>query len=146
MPAAARAGAARRAKSGTGGRGGMTLLLAVAAGGALGALGRYAVMSAAGTRFGTDFPYGTLIVNVAGSALMGALVAAAAGAPLDAKLAFAGAGLLGGFTTFSTFALDTVHLARRHNSLGAVIYVVVSVALSLGAFAAGFGLVRAALA
>lgn len=124
----------------------MTLLLAVAAGGALGALGRYAVISVAGAHFGTDFPYGTLIVNVVGSALMGALVATAAGGPPDVWLAFAGAGVLGGFTTFSTFALDTVYLVGRNARLGAVIYVVVSVALSLGAFAAGFGLTRAALA
>jgi len=124
----------------------MTLLLAVAAGGALGAVGRYVVISAAGARLGTDFPYGTLIVNVVGSGLMGVLLAVAAGAPTDATLAFAGAGVLGGFTTFSTFVLDTVYLAGRRAMVGAGIYVVASVALSLGAFAIGYGLARAALA
>jgi CrcB protein len=124
----------------------MTLLLAVAAGGALGAVGRYVVISAAGARLGTAFPYGTLIVNIVGSLLMGVLLAVAAGAPAGTELAFAGAGVLGGFTTFSTFVLDTVDLARRRARAGAIIYVLASVALSVGAFAAGYGLARAALA
>jgi CrcB protein len=116
----------------------MTAFLAVAAGGALGAVGRYVVIGRVGTWLGTGFPYGTLLVNVAGSFLLGLVVAIAADRTVDDRLLlFLGAGVLGGFTTFSTFALDVAYLTGRQARPAAAIYVVVSVVLSIGAFAAG---------
>lgn len=119
----------------------MTIYLAVAAGGALGAVGRYIVISRTGALLGTEFPFGTLVVNVLGSFLLGAVVAIAA-APDAANdmLAFLGVGVLGGFTTFSTFALDVAFLAGRRAVRAAALYIVVSVVFSIVAFAAGLSL------
>ncbi len=122
----------------------MTIYLAVAAGGALGAVGRYVVISRTGALLGTEFPYGTLLVNVVGSFLLGAVVAIAAktGAT-DGMLAFLAVGVLGGFTTFSTFALDVAYLAGRRAVRGAALYIVVSVVFSIAAFADGLYLAHA---
>lgn len=119
------------------------IYLAVAAGGALGAVSRYIVMSRTGALLGTGFPFGTLVVNVAGSFLLGVVVAsAAASGPTGSVFAFLGVGVLGGFTTFSTFALDVAYLARRRAGRAAALYVAVSVAVSIAAFAAGLYLAR----
>lgn len=126
----------------------MTALLAVAAGGALGAAGRWLAMGAFGQWFGAGFPWGTLAVNTVGSFAMGALVEAAMhgwspGPELRAALA---AGVLGGFTTFSTFALDAVSLAERGDVLAAGGYVVASVVFSVAGLVGGIGAVRQLLA
>lgn len=126
----------------------MTALLAVAAGGALGAAGRWLTMGAFGQWFGAGFPWGTLAVNTVGSFAMGALVEAAMhgwspGPELRAALA---AGVLGGFTTFSTFALDAVSLAERGAVLAAGGYVVASVVFSVAGLVGGIGAVRQLLA
>ena len=126
----------------------MTALLAVAAGGALGAAGRWLAMGAFGQWFGAGFPWGTLAVNTIGSFAMGALVEAAMhgwspGPELRAALA---AGVLGGFTTFSTFALDAVSLAERGAVLAAGGYVVASVVFSVAGLVGGIGAVRQLLA
>ena len=125
-----------------------TLAATVAAGGALGALGRYLVISWFGHRLGTGFPYGTLAVNATGSLLLGAFIALGASqwriAP-DVQ-AFVAIGVLGAFTTVSTFALDTAYLAGQHRRLLAGAYVVLSVALSLAGAAMGYYLARAAFA
>jgi CrcB protein len=94
----------------------------VALGGAFGSVARYACSLAAVRWLGIAFPYGTLFVNVAGSFAIGVLAAlvAADGRPLlgaDAR-AFLMVGVLGGFTTFSSFSLDTLALARS-GALGA---------------------------
>jgi len=118
---------------------GVMIYLAVAAGGALGAVGRYIVISRTGALLGTEFPFGTLVVNVVGSFLLGAVVAAA---PETANnmLTFLGVGVLGGFTTFSTFALDVAFLAGRRALRAAAFYIAVSVVFSIAAFAAGLSL------
>ena len=122
----------------------MTIYLAVAAGGALGAVGRYVVISRTGALLGTAFPYGTLTVNVAGSFLLGLVVAlAAAPGTGNTMLTFLGVGVLGGFTTFSTFALDVAYLAGRHALRPAALYIALSVVLSIAAFAAGLFLAHA---
>jgi CrcB protein len=121
---------------------------AVAAGGALGALGRYLAMTWFGHRLGTGFPYGTLAVNAAGSLLLGAFVALGATAwqvPGGVQ-AFVAVGVLGAFTTVSTFALDTAYLAGRHRRLAAGVYVLASVVLSLSGAALGYYLARTAFA
>ena len=99
----------------------MTVLW-VALGGALGSVARYAFSGVAVRWLGAEFPYGTLFVNVTGSFTIGLLAAlvAADGRPLlgaDAR-AFLLVGVLGGFTTFSSFSLETLELARG-GALGA---------------------------
>ena len=125
-----------------------TLAAAVAAGGALGALGRYLAISWFGHRLGTGFPYGTLAVNAAGSLLLGAFVALGASQWRVAPevQAFVAIGVLGAFTTVSTFASDTAYLAGQHRRLLAGAYVGLSVTLSLAGAALGYYLVRAGFA
>jgi CrcB protein len=120
-------------------------LALVALGGALGAAMRYATTVAALRWLGPAFPYGTLIVNVAGSLAMG-LVAAlliekAAATPRLAL--FLTTGVCGGFTTFSAFALDTVYLVERGEALKVALYMGGSVALSVAALGAGLAAGRA---
>ncbi len=125
----------------------MTSLLAVALGGATGALARYGVFVAATHLLGVSFPYGTLIVNVLGSLLLGVLVEGMALAwtvPASARL-FLVVGMFGAFTTFSTFSLDVVVLYERGRELVAAGYVVASVVLSLGGLFAGLHLMRGLL-
>ncbi len=100
-------------------------LLLVAAGGAAGAVLRYLVSVQALAWFGAGFPWGTLAVNLAGSAAIGAL--AGIGLQGEARLLLV-AGLLGGFTTFSAFSLEVLLLWERSRLL-AVAYAAASVAL-----------------
>ena len=122
----------------------MNMLLAVAAGGALGAVGRYLVMSQVGHWFGHGFPYGTLVVNILGSLIMGLLVEAWAlvWSPSQELRALLAVGVLGAFTTFSTFSLDTVVLYQRDAYLSAGLYIVASVVLSVAGLIAGLHLGR----
>lgn len=123
---------------------GWTLALLIAVGGALGSLMRWSVGVAALRWLGAGFPYGTLIVNVAGSFLMGIAFAVIA-ARLDLQgewRALAMTGFLGGFTTFSAFSLDVVLLSNRGEWLAAALYVVASFALSILALLLGLWLCR----
>ena len=126
----------------------MQTLLIVAGGGALGAVARYLVYVAAGHLLGAGFPFGTLIVNIAGSFVMGALAEIMAlvwSASNEARL-FLAVGFLGAFTTFSTFSLDFVVLYERGRLLLCALYVGVSVVGSIGALFAGMWLFRRLLA
>lgn len=122
----------------------IAILASVAAGGALGAIGRFLVGHWAVTSLGTGFPWGTLIVNVLGSFLIAVLAFALVerGGGGAALRAFAIAGVLGGFTTFSAFSLDALSLFERGDAWLAALYVAASVLLSIGACALGFALVR----
>lgn len=122
----------------------MPTMLWVALGGALGSAARYGVNVLSGRLFGAAFPWHTLIVNVAGSFIMGALVALMAArwnVGQDTR-AFLTTGILGGFTTFSAFSLDFALLVERRDYLLASSYVLASVGLSLIAIMAGLALVR----
>ena len=118
----------------------MMQALLVAAGGAVGSLARYGVGVAAGRWFGLGFPWGTLFVNVLGGLAMGLLAARVGPESVNLRLAL-GVGLLGGFTTFSAFSLEVVRLMQHQPGL-AVLYVFLSVALSVGACWVGFSLGR----
>jgi len=120
------------------------LLLAIGAGGALGAIGRHLVGGYVLHHFGAGFPYGILVCNVLGSLVMGILVALliqfhAVGA---VGRGFLLVGLLGGFTTFSSFSLDTMVLLQRGELVPALAYVGASVMVSIGACIAGYHGVR----
>ncbi|MTH77777.1 fluoride efflux transporter CrcB [Paracoccus aestuariivivens] len=110
--------------------------LQVALGGALGSMARYGVNILA-ARLSAGFPLGTLTVNIVGCFAMGILAAALAqrGGQHLAPLLLTG--MLGGFTTFSAFALDTMTLWERGASFLAVGYVLASVMISLVAVFAG---------
>ena len=114
----------------------------VALGGALGSVVRYACSIGAARWLGATFPWGTLLVNVAGSFMIGLLAAllTADGRPAlgsDAR-AFLMIGVLGGFTTFSSFSLETLTLARA-GALGAAgANVALSLVLCLGGVWLGF--------
>ena len=122
-------------------------LLLVMTGGAVGAGARYLTGRAALSAFGPVWPWGTLACNLLGGLLMGvlagALARAAAGEPSRLLL---GVGVLGGYTTFSSFTLETVTMAQRGEVGAAAAYVAVSVAGSIAALLAGLFLVRAAAA
>jgi CrcB protein len=116
-------------------------------GAGLGGVLRQAVNLAAARLLGPGFPHGTLAVNLAGSLLIGAVTAYAAGRsgmPPLARL-FLTTGILGGFTTFSAFSLDTAALWEDGRSLAATGYVVVSVIGSIAAVFIGLTLTRALL-
>jgi fluoride exporter len=119
-------------------------------GGGIGSALRYGVGRASLAWLGPNFPAGTLVVNVLGCALMGVLAEWLAlrdtgGANLALRH-FLATGILGGFTTFSAFALDTSVLWQRGDSLATALYVFASVMLSIVGLLAGMAMARAALA
>ena len=122
----------------------MKLIAAIAIGGAIGAVARHLVGVQMLRLLGSGFPWGTLTVNVVGSFAMGALVELMAirwsvGPELRA---FMTVGILGAFTTFSTFSLDIAVLGERGEVLPAGLYVLLSVGLSISALFFGLWLFR----
>ncbi len=135
----------------------MNHLLIVAAGGAIGAGLRHLVGLGALRLLGSAFPVGTMTVNIAGSFVMGVLVAWLAfkadltgwlgivfGSGQNLRL-FLATGVLGGFTTFSAFSLDALLMWERGEAGIALVYVLGSVVLSLAGIFSGLALVRALL-
>ena len=121
----------------------MNVLLAIAAGGAVGALLRYGLSGLVQRQFEGAFPWGTISVNVIGSLLMGFCWEMFDRAALSPSLrGFVIVGLLGAFTTFSTFSLETLMLARVHDARIAFLNVVISNVICISAAFAGYGLGR----
>ena len=121
----------------------MNSLLSVMLGGAVGAGARHLVGQAMLARLGPGFPWWTLSVNVAGSLAMGMLVGSLArsGSGEGARL-FLGVGLLGGFTTFSTFSMEFWLLFQRGEAVQAALYVLASVVGALAGCGLGLSLMR----
>jgi CrcB protein len=118
-------------------------VLAVAIAGALGAPARYLVERAIGVRTGRRFPWGTLVVNVTGSLALGFLTGLALYHGLaSTPKTVVGTGFIGAYTTFSTYAYETVDVAERATTRLAGTYAVVSIVA--GVAAATLGLVLAA--
>ena len=118
--------------------------LIVFLGGGIGAALRHGVNLASARLLGTGLNYATLFENVSGSVIMGLLVgyfAFRGGVPQHVRL-FLTTGILGGYTTFSAFSLDTILLYERGQLGLAALYVILSVALSVGGLLAGLTLVR----
>jgi CrcB protein len=122
----------------------MPIVLWIAIGGGIGAAARHGVNVWSGRLFGGEFPWHTLIVNVLGCFVMGALTGLMAmKLNLSQEMrAFLTTGILGGFTTFSAFSLDFALLVERKAPLAAGAYAVGSVVLSLAAVFAGLHLMR----
>ena len=122
----------------------MTRLLIVAAGGALGAVARYGVGRLLPA---TGWPWPTLTVNLVGGLLMGLLagwLAFRGGAQGETIRLFAAVGLLGGFTTFSAFSLETALMIEKRQFTLASGYVAASVVLSIAALFLGLTIARRA--
>lgn len=126
----------------------MTRLLLIAAGGALGAVARYGVGVWVVRLFpAAQWPWGTFAVNVVGGLLMGLLagwLAFRGGTQGEAIRLFASVGVLGGFTTFSAFSLETALMIERRQFAMAGGYVGLSVVLSIAALFAGLMVARRA--
>ncbi|WP_127130562.1 fluoride efflux transporter CrcB [Georgenia sp. SYP-B2076] len=121
----------------------MTVLLVVL-GAAVGAPLRYYTDRAVQARHDSVFPWGTLVVNVVGSFVLGVLVGgASAGGVSPAVLTAAGVGFCGALTTYSTFGYETVRLTEDGANLYALLNAALSVAAGLGAAAGGLTLARA---
>ena len=119
-------------------------IILVAVGGAVGSVARHLVGVASLRLFGSGFPYGTLIVNLVGAFVMGVFVELLArrfGGSTDLRLLIA-TGVLGGFTTFSSFALDTAVLWERGEVISSFGYVATTLVLGLAALFLGLGLAR----
>ncbi|MCD2174252.1 fluoride efflux transporter CrcB [Rhizobium sp. C4] len=118
--------------------------LIVFIGAGIGGMLRQGVNVAALKWLGPSFPWGTLCVNILGSLIMGLIAeywALKSGLPQSARL-FLTTGILGGFTTFSTFSLDTSVIFERGETWLAVGYAIASVVLSVGALFVGLAIVR----
>ena len=120
------------------------ILFLIAIGGGLGAVARHYLSTLVYKFADGGFPWGILAVNVLGGLLMGIIagIGAFAFSFPPAVRALLVTGLLGGFTTFSAFSLDTVLLIERSDWAGAALYVGSSVSLSVGAVFAGLWLAR----
>lgn len=118
--------------------------LIVFLGAGIGGMARHGVNMVAMRTVGFGFPYGTLAINVVGSTAMGALAAyfAYRGEATQAWRLFLTTGILGGFTTFSAFSLETALLYERGAVGSAMAYVAASVALALLGVFAGLAAVR----
>ena len=118
--------------------------LLVFIGGGLGSTLRHIINIVSPRVLGTGFPYHTFIINITGSIVMGLIAGYLAfkGEASQPWRLFLMTGILGGYTTFSAFSLDTMLLYERGELGLATLYVIASVALSIGGLAAGLALVR----
>jgi CrcB protein len=122
----------------------MNMILLVALGGAVGSIARYLMASRIQTATGWQFPLGTVLVNILGCFLIGILYVLLVARP-DPKhelRALLITGVMGGFTTFSSFSLETVTMATNGNYTGASLNVVISVAACLVGTVLGIALAR----
>jgi CrcB protein len=118
--------------------------LLVFVGGGLGSVLRYALTMAAGKAFGPHFPWGTFLINITGSTVMGLIAGYLAfkGETSQPWRIFLMTGILGGYTTFSAFSLDAAVLYERGEIALALAYVLGSVLMAIIGLFAGLALVR----
>jgi CrcB protein len=124
----------------------MTYII-IAFGGALGSVARYMMQSFIGSLTGPNFPYGTLIVNISGSIIMGLFIGWLARTNHENAQQlrfFIAIGILGGYTTFSSFSLEAITLYQEGRWLAMGMYIAGSVVLSLAGLLIGLKLMRLA--
>ena len=122
----------------------MKQIFLVALGSAIGGVGRYALQVFISKSYPVSFPFGTLTVNIIGCFCIGLFLSIAEKENIfsnDTRL-FLTTGFCGGFTTFSTFALENVNLLRNNGFLYAILYILASVVLGILAVFAGMQLVK----
>jgi len=123
----------------------MNPYLLVAVGGALGSMARYGVGVLVGQVWSATFPLATMLINIVGSCAMGLFIGLITRTTptwqSDARL-FVAVGILGGFTTFSSFSLDTISMLERGEVGPALLYVLVSVIVGIAALYGGLVLMR----
>ena len=121
--------------------------LLVALGGAIGSMLRYGAGVFVGSLWRDPFPLGTMLINIVGSLVMGVFVGLMARMlpswQNEARLFFA-VGVLGGFTTFSSFSLDTITMVERGQVVSATLYVLLSVGVAVPALYLGLVVMRGA--
>ena len=123
---------------------GLMNILLVFVGGGLGAMSRYLLQGAVYRLTGAAFPYGTIVVNILGCFLIGLLMSSMEERFLAAPSLriFLTIGILGGFTTFSSFSYETMMLLREGDLLAGGLNIIASVVICLGATWLGMGLGR----
>jgi CrcB protein len=122
----------------------MADLLLVMVGGALGSLARYGVGLGAAQLFGSTFPLGTMLINISGSFLLGVLVSLSGPMAISSGTRlFLGTGFCGGYTTLSTFSVETLNLMEKGSYGWALVYLLGNLGGGLMAAWAGFVLARA---
>lgn len=117
-------------------------LLQIAAGGAIGSAARYLLGLGVARMAGPGMPLGVLTANVLGCLLMGLFVGASAERDVAWLNPFVATGLLGGFTTFSSFSMEAVELMQDGQGPTALLYIALSVGAGLGALYLGLTLSR----
>ncbi|WP_386079678.1 fluoride efflux transporter CrcB [Vreelandella sp. F11] len=118
---------------------GLTSVLLVALGGALGGMGRFAISNLMASHFGKTFPWGTLAVNASGAIFAGWLLGSQGlASPSSPLWLFTVAGLLGGYTTVSSFSLQTLELWQGGQALRATLNVSATLLLGLAMVALGW--------
>ena len=122
----------------------MSEIIAIAVGGALGALSRFWATNLANLLFGSDFPYGIMIVNIAGSFAIGIVFILLVERSLLPTFLGTGlmVGFLGAFTTFSTFSLQALGLLESGRFFAASVYIAGSVIICIMAAALGMLIAR----
>lgn len=121
---------------------GITSVLLVALGGALGGMGRYAISNAMARLLGTAFPWGTLVVNASGALLAGWLLGIYGVPSTQPFWLLAVAGLLGGYTTVSSFSLQTLELWQRGKAMRAALNMIATLLLGVAMAALGWWLAQ----
>lgn len=122
----------------------MLKIVLVAIGGGIGATTRYLVSNWAATRFGTEFPYGTLIVNIVGCFIIGAFMTVATERFIVSPYwrLLVTVGFVGGLTTFSSFSYETLHLLQEADVMRAFYNVALNVLVGFFATWLGIGAAR----
>ena len=122
----------------------MQIILSIACGGAIGAVLRYMLSSAVQNIYGSSFPYGMLVCNVLGSMLLGILYDSLSKVSLfsDNIKLFIQVGILGSFTTFSAFSLESFLMIEKGDYSAAIIFILISVILSILGLVSGIYFTR----
>ncbi len=121
----------------------MKIILAIGTGSFIGGISRYLLSQSVQSKFLSSFPFGTLVVNLTGCFIIGIVFGLSDRSSMSQEWRlFLATGLLGGFTTFSAFANETISMLRDGQFVYASLYIVASVAIGLLLTYVGYSLVK----